>query len=61
MDYYDIKRLALILATQSTIEGMKAENLMRVQHGDSLAYTEGAFEVRTVELEHLAYKHNDEL
>jgi hypothetical protein len=56
MDEYDIKRLALILAVQARIEGMKAENAQRVTQNHSMAYLEADFEHMAVELENLAYK-----
>jgi len=33
MTTYDIKRLALVLAVQADIEGMKVENLIRTSNG----------------------------
>lgn len=34
-DFYNVKRLALVLAKQAEIEGMKADNLMREHKGIS--------------------------
>ena len=32
MTQYDVKRLALVLAVQAEIEGMKSENILREQN-----------------------------
>jgi len=58
MNEYDIKRLALILAIQSEIEGMKAENR---QHKDSEPYAESDFRYKAEELRNLAYCNNEQL
>lgn len=60
MNEYDVKRLALILAVQSEIEGMKAENMQREQLGYSMAYTDSDFCGKAEELRTLANKHNEE-
>lgn len=60
MNEYDIKRLALVLAVQAEIEGMKAENLVREQNGLSPAFIE-QFDQKAEELRMLSYKHNDQL
>ena len=49
MNEYDIKRLALVLAIQAEIEGMKAEG----------TYSWGSFHQKAEELRELAYKHNN--
>jgi hypothetical protein len=58
MDYYDVKRLALVLAVQAEIEGMKAEN--RQRPGDE-QWTIRHFESKAEELKNLAYCHNEQL
>ena len=50
MESADVKRLALVLAIQAEIEGMKAENTNRGLNGNSLAYTEDWFELKAREL-----------
>jgi hypothetical protein len=61
MDYYDIKRLALILAIQAEIEGMKAFNKEREINGASLGYTEADFGSMADQFRDLANKHNEQL
>ena len=61
MNYYTVKRLALILAVQAEIEGMKAENMQREQKGYSMAWTESDFCEKAEELRRLAYKHDEQL
>ena len=61
MNEFDVKRLALILAIQAEIEGMKAVNFERKSQGRPLAYNESAFKIAAEELRNLAYKHNDQL
>jgi len=61
MDYYDVKRLALILAKQTEVEGMKAENKQRELLGHSLSYGEDSFQEKVNDLENLAYSHNEQL
>ncbi len=61
MNEFDVKRLALVLAVQAKIEGMKAANFERRSQGRSLAYDENAFKMAVEELRCLAYKHNDQL
>lgn len=58
---YDAKRLALVLAVQSEIEGMKALNIARVSEDKSLAYDEAAFIDKADELRNLAYAHEEQL
>lgn len=57
-DYYNVKRLALVLFAQAKIEAMKADNL---QHPNDQRYTEADFYAVGQELEELAYKHNEQL
>lgn len=59
MDYYTVKRLALVLAIQSEIEGMKATN-SQYDFG-SEPYTDVDFRSKAEQLRELAYKHNEQL
>ncbi len=61
MDQYDIKRLALVLAIQAEIEGMKAENKQRKVTGNSLAYSDEQFQNKAIDLRNLAYANNEQL
>ena len=61
MTEYDIKRLALVLATQAEIEGMKTANSERDMPSQSPAYTDDDFCVKAQELELLASKHDHQL
>lgn len=61
MKHYDVKRLALVLAKQAEIEGMKIANKQREIHGDGPIYHHSHFEEKAFELESLAYKHDDRL
>lgn len=61
MEAADVKRLALVLAVQAEIEGMKALNEHRSRCGDAVAYSEQAFLIKADELRNLAYKHDDTL
>lgn len=61
MDYYDAKRLALVLAVQAEIEGMKSANEERRQMNHSMAYPYSDFEEKAMELRNIAYAHNDQL
>lgn len=60
-EYYNVRRLALVLAVQAEIEGMKAENAQRVQDNQSMAYLEKQFRDKAEELRSLAYAHNEQL
>jgi hypothetical protein len=55
-DYYDIRRLALILAVQAEIEAMKVENLLNPGK-----YTYYDFKDKAEELRSLAYAHNEQI
>lgn len=55
---YSVKRLALILAKQSEIEGMKAANR---QHEGNEPYTDEQFQDKASDLENLAYANDDQL
>jgi len=61
MNEYDVKRLALVLAVQAEIEGMKAENAYRACYMHDPTYNEGHFQEKAEELRILAHKHNEEL
>lgn len=61
MDYYDVKRFALVLSIQAEIEGMKADNLINELKGYSPTYGFEEFSNKIMELQDLAYKHNDQL
>lgn len=61
MEHYDIKRLALVLAVQAEIEGMKAENAQRQQLDQPLTYTNEDFISKGCALENLAYAHAEQL
>ena len=60
-DFYNVRRLALVLAIQAEIEGMKAENLMREQLNHSPAYNDQHFKDKAEELRSMAYAHNEQL
>jgi hypothetical protein len=60
-NFYDVKRLALILAVQAEIEGMKAENMQRQHLEQSMAYTDSDFVDKANDLRNLAYAHNEQL
>lgn len=61
MNEYDVKRLALVLAIQAEIEGMKAENTYYEMNEHDLKYGQGDFAIKAEELRVLAYKHNEQL
>lgn len=61
MTDYTVKRLALVLAIQAEIEGMKAENMQRAIQGYSVAWTESNFCQKADELRVLAYMHDEQL
>jgi hypothetical protein len=61
MDYYDVKRLALIESVKATIEGMKAENAARLYDNQPPKYLFDDFENKAAELQNLAYMHNDQM
>lgn len=60
MDYYSTKRLALILAVQAEIEGMKAENRIRALNGLPPSHVE-AFYHKADDLKNLAYANDQQL
>jgi len=61
MTDYTVKRLALVLAVQAEIEGMKSDNTQREQDGFSMAWTESDFAGKAEELRTLAYAHDEQL
>ena len=61
MEQADVVRLALVLAKQAEIEGMKADNKQAEIIGNSLPYEGTRFEDKASELENLAYCHNEQL
>lgn len=61
MNEYDVRRLALVLAIQAEIEGMKAENQQRLFLNESIAYDETRFVQMAEKLRNLAYSHNEQL
>ena len=61
MTDYTVKRLALILAVQAEIEGMKALNAERLQDGYAPGYDDKAFYNKAEELRILAAKHDEQL
>ena len=54
MSGYDVKRLALILARQAEVEGMKADNEDRRQRGEAMAYDDDDFCAAASDLRELA-------
>lgn len=60
-EYYNVKRLALILAVQAEIEGMKAENMLRELVDSAPAYGDGDFQDKADELRNLAYAPDEQL
>ena len=61
MNAYDVKRLALVLAVQAEIEGMKSYNTYRELFGHSGEYGDNAFQAKAEELKILASLHDDQL
>ena len=61
MDEYNVKRLALVLAVQAEIEGMKSYNVQRIQADLTPGYGEDHFFAKAEELRILASKHNEQL
>lgn len=65
MNYYDVKRLALVLSIQCEIEGAKLDNQERVHNQIAfslgLNYPPQWFEQKAKELIELAYKHDEQL
>lgn len=61
MKPYDIKRLALVLAIQAEIEGMKAENTILAYYYKPAGFTLDDFKSKAAELRTLAYSHDEQL
>lgn len=61
MEHYDVKRLALTLAVQAEIEGMKADNWSRKQNMHANAYTDADFCAKAEDLRNIAYCHDEQL
>jgi hypothetical protein len=61
MNDYTVKRLALTLAIQAEIEGMKVANVMRSLRDEAPEYNADHFYGAAVELRELAYKHDEHL
>jgi hypothetical protein len=61
MEDSTVKRLALILAVQAEIEGMKAENMQREHRSESMAYSEKDFTKAAEELRIIASRHPEQL
>lgn len=61
MNEYDVKRLALVLATQAEIEGMKADNDLCQVHSCNPRHDYSDFIRKSNELRELANKHNEQL
>lgn len=61
MTTYDVKRLALVLAIQAEIEGVKAFNLIRESNGMAIGYDQAQFDDMANQLRDLANKHDEQL
>tara|TARA_R110000851_G_scaffold254895_1_gene407505 strand:+ start:779 stop:967 length:189 start_codon:yes stop_codon:yes gene_type:complete len=61
IDHYTVKRLALVLAVQAEIEGMKSENAHRENCGNAQAYGDEDFQSKANELENLAHAHDEQV
>ena len=62
MNEYDVKRLALVLALQAEIDGMKATNTQSVEcDGGNIYWSEDHFEGKAEKLRNLAAAHNEQL
>jgi hypothetical protein len=55
-EYYNVKRLALVLAVQAEIEGMKVKNMSLPGY-----FKQEHFNDKAEELRSLAYAHNEQL
>jgi hypothetical protein len=55
-EYYNVKRLALVLSIQAEIEGMKVQNLLEPN-----TYTKDDFFTKAELLRLIAYAHNEQL
>jgi hypothetical protein len=61
MNDYSVRRLALILAVQSEIEGMKSQNKIAELNNQMIIYDSDDFEAKAIELRNLAYAHDEQL
>lgn len=61
MESADIKKFGLILAIQTEIEGMKAENQIRKNLFQSPAYCENDFQMKASEIRDIVYCHDEQL
>lgn len=56
-----VKRLALVLAIQAEIEGMKAFNADMLSNNNAIGYNYSHFSEKAEELRNLAYMHEDQI
>jgi len=56
MDRYQIAQMACVYAELARVFGMQAENMKRNQRGESIVYTEDAFNASASRLESLSIK-----
>lgn len=61
MNEYDVRRLAMVLAIQAEIEGMKAINKARELYGEQPCHLEHDFIEKAIDLRELATINNDNL
>lgn len=61
MDSYAVRRLALVLAVQAEIDGMKAENAMCAVSNQSPIYWAARFDEKAEQLRNLSYVHDEQL
>jgi hypothetical protein len=61
MNEYDVRRLALVLALQANIEGMKSDNMLADKNGHPPIHTQSDFDNMAGKLSDLAYAHNEQL
>ena len=60
-DFYNIRRLALVLAIQAEVEGMKAENQIRMLNNIPLIYGDREFNEKAEDLRQMAYAHDEQI
>ena len=60
MNHYDVRRLALVLAVQAEIDGMKAHNQV-LDRGHPARYGQAEFDSKAEELRNLAASHDEQL
>lgn len=61
MNEFDVKRLALVLAIQAEIEGMKVANKERDMPAEASVYNENDFLEKAEEFRIISSKHNEQL